>query len=70
LSDLRAGRLVTGVVTEHSPFGSSSTPARKPGVALITMLGEPRSPDPVLPAVGPRVEGVFLGYGGRVANLV
>jgi hypothetical protein len=35
------------------------------GVVLITMLQtEPRSRDPVMPAVGQRVEGMLLGFSG------
>jgi hypothetical protein len=66
VSELRPGQLVTGVVTEHRTFGVFvDVGEEEPGVALITMLeDEPRSPDPVFPAVGSRVEGVFLGYSG------
>jgi ribosomal protein S1 len=66
MSELRPGQLVSGVVTEHRPFGFFVDVGEEElGVALITMLeDEPRSPDPVFPAVGSRVEGVFLGYSG------
>lgn len=66
MSRLSPGQLVTGVVVEHRHFGVLVDIAEvELAVALITMLeDEPRSREPVMPAVGDMVEGVFLGYSG------
>ena len=66
MTDLQPGQLIGGVVIEHRHFGVFlDVGEAEPGVALITMLeDEPRSRQPTMPAVGSRVEGVFLGYSG------
>lgn len=63
--DLRVGQMVRGVVVEHRPFGAFIDVGEdEPGLVLVTMIEDEPVPEPVLPAVGARIEGVFLGYSG------
>lgn len=66
MTELHPGQIVSGVVVEHRHYGVHvEIGEAEPGVAVITMLEvDPRSRDPRFPAVGERVESVFLGYSG------